>query len=299
MAVTNILRPGGSYYTTDELAALNRTGPSGTNFSGLLPLQTETTATRRNIPPQGYATLRDYLSRGIPTLTAGSRTAAKLDELNADPLKSTLFRNTITPLLASLVPSETAARRNLADRFRQTGQLQSGAFAEQARLQENDILGNRNELVARHAGDIYSRLLQSLGLGLEAEKTAAQPFQLGTSLLQALRDEGVDTAERRFAPNQFLGDITGGGGTGRGGAGSVGGGGPTGIDVNKYSVAEVPYNPHNPFDFRVPESKTTKPTAYIPPEDDSSFFPGFGAGGFGTSQIPSSYSDDLARAYGG
>ena len=138
--------------------------------AGGLPIQGAETASRRTVLPAGYATLRDYLAAGIPTLTAGSRTTAKLDELNADPLKSTLFKNTITPLLAALVPSEMAARRATTDRFRQAGQQQSGAYAEQVRLQESDILGNRNEVVARHAGDIYSRILQSLGLGLSAEQ---------------------------------------------------------------------------------------------------------------------------------
>src|SRR3990167_8746740 len=191
--------------------------------AGGLPIQKAETSSRRDILPAGYATLRDYLAGGIPTLTGGARTTAKLDELNADPLKSTLFQNTITPLLASMVPGEIAARRSLTDRFRQSGQLQSGAFAEQARLQESDILGNRNEVVAKHAGDIYSRLLQSLGLGLQAEQASAQPFQLGTTLLQALRNEGADVTGGQYSmfdPIATAAASRGGGYSGGSGGGS-------------------------------------------------------------------------------
>jgi len=245
--------------------------------AGGLPIQKAETSSRRDILPAGYATLRDYLAGGIPTLTGGARTTAKLDELNADPLKSTLFQNTITPLLASMVPGEIAARRSLTDRFRQSGQLQSGAFAEQARLQESDILGNRNEVVAKHAGDIYSRFLQSLGLGLQAEQASAQPFQLGTTLLQALRNEGADVTGGQYSMFDPIATAAAsrGGGYSGGSGGSTGGGGdyPSGVDVNNYPLSKIPYNPHNPFDFRggSTSAKGAPPVSYTPPPSSSDF----------------------------
>lgn len=142
-----------------------------------------------NVNPQGaspenqYNTLSNYLTQGIPTLTGGSQTRGKLDELYANPLGSPLFKNTINALLAAMAPSEQRSRRSLADTFRQSGQMQSGAFAESARMQENDILGKRNEVVASHAGSIYEQLLKSLRLNLEAEQAAGDPYKLGTNLL--------------------------------------------------------------------------------------------------------------------
>src|SRR3989338_1169009 len=122
--------------------------------AGGLPIQKAETSSRRDILPAGYATLRDYLAGGIPTLTVGARTTAKLDELNADPLKSTLFQNTITPLLASMVPGEIAARLSLTNGFGKGGKFQSGAFPEQPGLQKIDRGGNRKEGVAKLGGVI-------------------------------------------------------------------------------------------------------------------------------------------------
>lgn len=264
-----------------RLAAANVQKYGGIPTSaGGLPIQRAETASRRNILPAGYATLRDYLSAGIPTLTGGARTTAKIDELNADPLKSTLFKNTITPMLASLVPSEISARRALDDRFRRSGQLQSGAYAEQSRLQESDILGNRNELVARHAGDVYSRLLQSLGVGLQAEQAQAQPFQLGTALLQALRDEGTDVTGGQYSTFDPIATAA----ASRGGGGSYGGGG-SGGGGSTFSDESERTRALNRFGYergQIAPPSATRPTAaspisYVPPIG-SPYFTGFGYG---------------------
>jgi len=168
-------------------------GP-GTMYPGQtvesLPIQKGATQTDTTTMPEGYAGLRDYMTGGIKSLSGGAKTYAQLQDLYKNPLSSSLFTATVNPLLAAMSPSETAARRSLADTFRKTGQTQSGAYAEQSRMLEGDILGKRNEVVATHAGDIYSRLIQGLNLGLESERAAADPYKLGLDLLTSLRSPG-------------------------------------------------------------------------------------------------------------
>lgn len=181
-------------------------GGGGAVSSGGLPIQSSETASQRPVGNIG----------GFLT---------GLNQLNADPLANPMFQRTIQSILASLAPSETSARRNLGDIFRRTGQTQSGAFAEQSRMLEGDILGKRGEVTARHAGDIYSRLLSGQDL-----------------TLQGLLAQGQDTARNRFSTYDPMASSGGGGG-----GGSSGSGGFPSHDVAAMHARPLPYGVGSPF----------------------------------------------------
>ena len=163
-------------------------------------LPTTTSRTQTTIP--GFEELR-------------TRSARRIEEFLADPLRSQLFTSTLTPQLAALIPSEQLATRNLTDLFRRggAGTLQSGAFADAARRHQGDILQNRSSLVARTANETLNTLMRGLGLNID--------------LLRSLRPTSEATERTSNVPER-LPPIGAGGEFG--GADRFGGGGSAGAD---------------------------------------------------------------------
>jgi hypothetical protein len=160
-----------------------------------------------------------------------------INEFLNNPLGSNLFSGTIGPLLEALLPSEEAARTALADQFRmagggQGGALQSGAFANAAKLNERNILNNRSRVVAEQASNTFRNILSGLGLQLNA---AEGPTRLIGSIRPLTEGSSQETASSTD-PMQFFGF---------GGTGGLAGGGASILDNSYGNYQTGNYAPTN------------------------------------------------------
>jgi len=192
--------------------------------------------------PVDIASYIQSLQNQIGGLTTGQATQQNLNTLMNNPLSSDLFTGTIGPILDQLKSSEAASRTALSDQFRmagggQGGALQSGAFANAATQNEQNILANRSNVVANKASEVFKNLLSGLGLGLQAEQAQTDPAKLGVNLLGAIRPTSTTTQGSQssdsggglsdpfgvLSSSQQSGGIPGGG---NGSGGTLSGGAP-------------------------------------------------------------------------
>ena len=73
-----------------------------------------------------------------------------------------LFQAQLQSLLQSLVPSEQQSRQALADQFRASGGLRSGAFGNAGAALEGNILGNRQTEAGKLLGQSFPQIIQAL-----------------------------------------------------------------------------------------------------------------------------------------
>ena len=177
-----------------------------------LPIQGVTGTTQVYTPSAEQARLLQQIQPGLQPTHANEQ----LQALYEDPTNNPIFQRFIGGILDALAPSEEAARRELEDTFRRSGAIGSGAQAVSTRQLEGDILGSRGRTIAQNAGDIYSRLAQSLGLSGNLELA---PYQLGANVLSTLGKYGTITKTgEEYAPETFTGF---GGGFGSSGGSSA------------------------------------------------------------------------------
>jgi len=163
--------------------------------------------------PVDMAEMIKQLQGQIGGLNTGQATQENLNSLMNNPLSSELFTGTIGPILNQLKDSEGQSRTALADQFRmagggQGGALQSGAFANAATRNEQNILANRSNVVANKASEVFRNLLSGLGLGLNAEQAQEGPTKLGLGLLGAVRPTTTTTQGSNSSDAGTVGGIS-------------------------------------------------------------------------------------------
>lgn len=215
--------------------------PEALTFQGipLIPGMSVGTGERRTEAPffaPQATSLMEVIQNAVQQLavpTPGRGTLENLNRFLRAPLQSSTFRAMLEPLLTALRPSEQEATRGLEDMFRRAAPagsgLRGGPFATAAGKLQGDIFGRRAQTAAGLVDPLMARVLQALGLGLQAEQAEAGPqmqvqmdrLRALLELLRSIPGLGQVSEGIRVGPGEGVGgpqrSFSGGGGGGFGG----------------------------------------------------------------------------------
>lgn len=96
-----------------------------------------------------------------------------------NPSDNPIFQNSLSGLLGMLAPSEDAARMNLADTFRASGNTASSTFADKAVGLESEFMRNRQGLASNLLTQLFPQVTDALykPIGQSADLTNALKLQ--------------------------------------------------------------------------------------------------------------------------
>lgn len=139
--------------------------------------------------------LVDALSKSIGGLVGNS--AQQFSDYIQNPTQSPLFQQSLQTMLNDLQPGEAAQRQSLQDQFRQSGALNSGAFANAATANERNIGMNRSTTATNLLGQTYGATLQGL-LGAVGQ---GNPLIQGLKMSEGQSQGTSSTDAQAYAPS--------------------------------------------------------------------------------------------------
>lgn len=103
--------------------------------------------------------------------------ASNYNNVVNNPTSSDVYKNSLSGMLAALVPSEQGARQNLADTFRAAGNTASSTFGQKASGLESDLMRNRQTMASDLLAKLYPAMTQA----------AYAPLSQTSNLIDALK----------------------------------------------------------------------------------------------------------------
>jgi len=154
--------------TNPSFLGVPQQGPATTGLlsSGAFPKAQpgQTQQQQQSTSSSGQVFNDPSLVKALSQSTGGAAIASGgdfTDFLN-NPVAHPLFQAQLQSLLQSLVPSEQQSRQALADQFRASGGLRSGAFGNAGAALEGNILGNRQTEAGKLLGQSFPQIIQAL-----------------------------------------------------------------------------------------------------------------------------------------
>ena len=154
--------------TNPSFLGVPQQGPATTGLlsSGAFPKAQpgQTQQQQQSTSSSGQVFNDPSLVKALSQSTGGASIASggNFTDFINNPVAHPLFQAQLQSLLQSLVPSEQQSRQALADQFRASGGLRSGAFGNAGATLEGNILGNRQTEAGKLLGQSFPQIIQAL-----------------------------------------------------------------------------------------------------------------------------------------